>query len=118
MNDKTIKATHDLLPSERRFLTAMQQLGYGRFEFLRIERGELVLDPWPSTVCNVKFCAANSALLKARRPEFELKKQCTEFFEFVRAVQAGEIRTLEVQSGLPFSMEIEHRASASEGRRG
>jgi hypothetical protein len=36
-------STHDLRPSERAFVTAMRQLLFGRFEFLRIERGELAL---------------------------------------------------------------------------
>jgi hypothetical protein len=115
MSSERPASTRDLLASESRFAAAMQQLGYGRFEFLRIECGELILDPWPSTVRNVKFCAADSARLK-ESPEFELKKQVAEFFEYVRAVDAGEIRTLEVQNGLPFSMEIEHRPGPSRGR--
>ncbi len=48
-------STSDLLPSERAFVVAMQQLAFGRFEFLRINNGELVLDPWPTTVRGVKF---------------------------------------------------------------
>ena len=45
----------DLLPSEAAFVAAMQQLGFGRFEYLQIRGGELVLDPWPVTVRDVKF---------------------------------------------------------------
>lgn len=36
----------DLLASERRFLQAMHSLCNGRFEDLRIEAGEVVLNPW------------------------------------------------------------------------
>jgi hypothetical protein len=36
-------------------------------------------------------------------------------FEYVRAVDAGEIRTLEVKSGLPFSMEIEMAGGCRNG---
>jgi hypothetical protein len=32
----------------------------------------------------------------------------SELFEFVRAVDDGEIRSLEVRHGLPFSMEVSH----------
>ena len=99
-------STHDLLPSERTFVVAMQQLGFGRFEFLRIERGELVLAPWPDSVRDVKFCA-NGARPGVTDGDFELKPQVAELFEYIRDVDAGEIRTLEVKSGLPFSMEIE-----------
>jgi len=53
--DKAVKkgaptSTRDLRPSERCFLSAMQQLRHGWFESVRIQRGELVLDPWPTTV--------------------------------------------------------------------
>lgn len=38
----------------------------------------------------------------------------TMFFKYVRTVNAGEIRCLEFRQGLPFSMEIEHRANATQ----
>ncbi|MGA3028026.1 MAG: hypothetical protein ABSF98_25015 [Bryobacteraceae bacterium] len=100
-------STADLLPSESCFVAALQQLGFGRFEFLRIEHGALILDPWPTTVRDVKFCAKASQ--PAAAEEFLLKQQVVEFFEYVRSVGNGEIRILEVKNGLPFSMEIELR---------
>ena len=100
------KSTRDLSPSERRFVLTMHQLGFGRFESLRIERGELVLDPWPTTVRSVKFSPADSATQNGIPDEFELKRQVAEFFELVRTVESGEIRCLELRHGLPFSMEI------------
>jgi hypothetical protein len=87
----------------------MQQLGFGRFEFLQIRNGELVLDPWPTTVRDVKFGAADPVALRQFPEVFELKQQVAELFEYIRSVDAGEIRTLEVKNGLPFSMEIELR---------
>jgi hypothetical protein len=36
-----------------------------------------------------------------------LKPQVAELFAYVRGVEAGEIRTLEVKNGLPYSMEVE-----------
>jgi hypothetical protein len=41
--------THDLSRSEPRFLAAINEVNFGRFECLRIQRGELVLDPWDGT---------------------------------------------------------------------
>ena len=110
--------TRDLLPSERRFVDAMSDVGFGRFEFLRIEHGELVLDPWPTTVRGVKFGSPSAATHKPLAEEFELKSQVAEFFEYVRAVDTGEIRCLELRHGLPFSMEIEHGYNAAGCRRG
>ena len=105
--------TQDMLPSEATFLAAMQRLGFGRFEYLQIRAGELVLDPWPSTVRDVKFATPPTAG-KPAEANAELRPQVAEFFAYVREVDAGEIRELEVRHGLPFSMEIELEG----GRRG
>jgi hypothetical protein len=102
-----LTSTRDLRASERAFVAAMSDLGFGRFEYLRIERGELVLDPWPAVVRGVKFGSQDPGAAKIPPDEFELKPQVAELFEYVRSVDAGEIRTLEVKHGLPFSMEIE-----------
>lgn len=99
--------TRDLQPSERAFVAAMSRMGFGRFEYVRIERGAIVIDPWPTAVRDVKFGAQDPGASKLLPAEFELKPQVAELFEYVRAVDSGEIRTLEVKSGLPFSMEIE-----------
>ena len=112
-----LTSTQDLLQSERRFLAAMNDLGFGRFEFLRIERGELVLDPWPTSVRGVKFGSEEPAVHRTS-DEFELKRQVVEFFQYVRAVDVGEIRCLEVRHRMPFAMEVEHRHETNGGRRG
>ena len=57
----------------------MQQLGYGR------------LGPWKSEIH-----LANSSF----------KKPIERLLEFVRSVEAGEIRVLEIRRGLPLTMEI------------
>lgn len=100
-------STRDLLATERAFVAAMTGLGFGRFEFLRIDRGELLLDPWPTVVRDVKFGSEDPSVGKSLPADFELKPQVAELFEYIRDVDSGEIRTLEVKSGLPFSMEIE-----------
>jgi hypothetical protein len=109
-------STGDLRDSERRFVAALQLLGYGRLEGLLIRYGELVLDPWPTTIRDVKFGS------RANQPEpkgddFLLKQQVVEFFEHIRSVDSGVIRALEVKNGLPFTMEIEHRPDFPEGGR-
>jgi hypothetical protein len=98
--------TRDLLPSEQRFVVALQQLGFGRFEFVRIHLGELVLDPWPNVIRSVKFGAATPNRPGVGTDEFEVNLPVAEFFAHVRGVESGVIRVLEVRGGLPFSMEI------------
>jgi hypothetical protein len=106
------KSTRDLRPSERCFLTAMQQLSHGWFESLRILRGELVLDPWPTTVQEVRFGGGDESF-QTPPDEFNLKRHFVEFFEYVRSADVGEIRRLVVRRGLPASMEIERRFRTS-----
>ena len=85
----------------------MRQIAFGRLESLRIENGELVLNPWPKTIRDVKFGTEDRSAPLTVPAEFELKRQVIELFEYVRAVDGGEILTLEIRHGLPFSMEIE-----------
>lgn len=106
--------TQDLLPSEVSFVAAMQQLGFGRLENLQIHAGELVLNPGPVTVRHVKF-GTPATTGKTSGGTSELRQQLAEFFGYVREVDSGEIRTLEIRHGLPFAMEIELAGERTEG---
>jgi hypothetical protein len=101
--------TSDLSAAEQRFLAAMREVAFGRFEYLQIRDGELVLDPWPVAVRDVKFGveAADSRLIST---DYQLKRHVSEFFEYTRAIDVGEIRVLEIRHGLPQSMEVEQEA--------
>jgi hypothetical protein len=101
------QSTGDLLPSERRLLSVMRALGFGRVEYVQIRRGEPALDPWPTVVRDVKFGVQSGAPARTTSEDFELKQQVAEFFEYTRSVEVGEIRALEVRHGLPFAMEVE-----------
>jgi hypothetical protein len=102
--------TSDLSPSERSFVAALQELGFGHLESIKVRRGELILDPWPTVVQVLKLGAAQAE--PSNRPaDFDLKKPLVEFLEYIRGVEDGEVRRLEVRHGLPFSMEIEQRIS-------
>ena len=109
-----LKTARDLRPSEATFMTAMRHLCFGRFEFLQIRNGQLVLNPWPTAVRAVKFASVASPS-ESRGADPTLPPQIVEFFEYVRDVDAGEIRELEVRHGLPFSMEIEMVGARREG---
>ena len=109
--------THELLPSEAAFVAAMQALGFGRFEYLQIRGGELVLDPWPDTIRDIKFATPKNN----GKPELaadELRPQIAEFFDYVRSGDAGEIRILEIRHGLPFAMEVALAGARTTGAAG
>jgi len=112
MNSQRPKSTVDLRPSERRFLNAIRELGHGRFESLPIRDGELVLDPWPSTLRSVKFGNPTPNRPLSLPADFELKDRIAEFFAYVRTIEAGVIRVLEVRGGLPFCMDVTDRTQA------
>lgn len=103
----------DLLPTEQTLVTAMQQLGFGRFESLQIRTGKVVLDPWPKTVRAVKFGSDHCETGRARLEESELKRQVLDLIAYIRSTTSGEIRCLEIKHGLPFSMEVECRPEAA-----
>jgi hypothetical protein len=100
-------STPELRSTERTFISAMQQLGFGRFECLQIRGGELVLDPWPTTVREWKFASDPQSAPETQTQEFELKRQHREFIQFVRSTESGAIRQLDIRHGLPFSMELD-----------
>ncbi len=106
MSNVPPKSIRDLRPSERQFVDAMRRLGHGRFESLRIQRGELVLDPPPTAVRSVKFGNPTSNRPEHPSNAFDLKQEVAQLFEAVRGVDEGEIRVLEVRGGLPLCMEI------------
>ena len=116
MNGQSPKSTRELLLTERRFLDAMQQLGHGRFESLQVRQGELVLDPWPTTIRSVKFGNPTSNRPVSESADFELKDRVAEFLGYVRTIEAGLIRVLEVRGGLPFAMEVADDPTAQTAR--
>ena len=107
--------THDLLPSERAFLDETRRLEHGRYESLKIHNGELVLDPWPTAIRDLKFGAQYPGCEKELSSEFRLSQQQVQLFEYIRNMDAGEIRVLVIKSGLPFAMQIVQECAEPRG---
>jgi hypothetical protein len=99
-------AVQDLSRQEAAFLAAIRGLWFGRFEYVQIRDGQLVLDPWPTMVREIKFAAGHQSG-KSAEASSDLRPQVAEFFSYVRGVGVGEIRELGIRHGLPFSMEVE-----------
>jgi hypothetical protein len=102
-------STSDLSGAERALVAVFQQVGFGRLEDARIRCGEVLWGTSPTVVQTVKFGAAESH--HGSYVDFDLKKQSADFFDYVRGVDEGTIRHLEIRHGLPFSMEIEYSIS-------
>jgi hypothetical protein len=99
-------------------VAAMNELGYGRFESVRIEHGALVLDPWPKTVRSLTFGAESPPPHKGLQDKFELKPAVVKFFQYVQAIGEGEILCLQVRRGLPAAMEVIYQPDLSRGQHG
>lgn len=82
--------TKDLRPSERGLLDIIRGLGFGQIEFLRICAGEPVLDPKPTVVHALKFGVPRESTAPAG-PDFDLKHEAADLFEYTRDVDEGEI---------------------------
>ena len=93
----------------------MDDIGFGRIERLVIRRGELVLDPWPTSVRDVRLGSEPAIQKNQCANDFELKRPVVELFEYVRSVVEGEIVCLELRRGNPVSMEIAYRPEAPPG---
>jgi hypothetical protein len=102
--------TRDLSTSERGLVSVLHELGFGHLESVKIRCGAVVSDPAPILVQVLRFGAADSQP-PIRLADFKLKKSMADLFEYIRGVDDGEIRRLEIRHGLPFAMEIERRIS-------
>jgi hypothetical protein len=96
-----IRSTEDLNFAELELLRAMQKLWFGHFERVKIDAGELILNPWPKAVKSVKFGGKRESRPIVITEPFELCKQQIEFFSEVRKMARGRIEMLQVQEGLP-----------------
>ena|SRR5688572_5374660 len=91
------------------------ELGFGRFECLSDPLWRTVLDPWPTTVREWKLASNPHSTPEPQTNAFELKRQLREFVQFVRPIESGAIRQLDIRHGPPFSMEFDAGQSV-EGR--
>jgi hypothetical protein len=80
------------LATERSRAAAMTGLGFGCFEFLRIDGGQFVLALWPAVARDVKLCshdpiAAKTPLANSLQPENPRRATvCQRFSSLPRAL--------------------------------
>lgn len=102
----------DLSIGRRRLVELMQELGFGRIEGLAVCAGEPVLDPPPTIVREVKLAAQNGLRDERRLDDFVLKAPVVELFHEFDRLRDGIIQVLTVKHGLPFHMDVSHKAGA------
>ncbi len=97
-----------LSDSQRRLVELMQQINFGRIEHLQVRAGEPLFDPAPRVIQKLKIGGENGARPEANSGDFWLKQQIIELLEAIARLREGEVLSIEVKHGLPFSAEIEH----------
>lgn len=95
MNSGGRLSASELRPPEQRLVAAMQRLGFGRFERLKIVNGEPVLAPWPLTVRGIRFGWDTADKVRTETKEFALKQQVAELLQYIRSAGTSEILSLE-----------------------
>ncbi len=100
-----------LSPARRQLLELLQQINFGRLESLEVRDGQPVLSPRPLVAREHKFGGENGPRPELTSPDFALKQQVVELFEFFDEMQDGVIDVLEIKHGLPFRMVVREVAA-------
>ena len=118
MNQPISKSS--LSDAQGRLVELLQNLNFGRVECLRVKAGEPTFDPAPRVLRKLKIGGDNSPRSETALPDFWLKQQTIEMLEAIAELGEGEVLSIEVKHGLPFSMEVEvtsTRMVTSDGER-
>jgi len=97
----------DLGESEHELIKLMGDLNFGRIERLRFRDGKPILQPLPRIIAAVKMTSENRKADSKIRTGTCLKQSLTDLFALMQRVGEGELLTIDVRHGLPFSVEIE-----------
>ena len=97
----------DLPPAGARLVELMQEINFGRIEYLVIRGGQPMFYPPPRVVREVKFGGENGPRPEATKADFALKAEVRELFAQMEAMCDGTVRCIEVKHGLPFKMTVE-----------
>jgi hypothetical protein len=92
-----------------RLVELLQEQPFCRIEHLQVRAGEPCFSPPPRVIQKLKMGADNGSRPETALPDFWLKKQVVELLETIAELGEGEIRSIEVQHGLPLIVEIERR---------
>jgi hypothetical protein len=98
------KRKSSLPKPHQRLVDLMQQINFGRLENLVVADGQVVMDPPPRVVREIKFGSENGARRELSLGDFALKAQVVELMQYIDDLQDGEIDVLEIKGGLPFRM--------------
>ena len=115
MNQPITKSS--LSGAQGRLVELLQTLNFGRIEGLRVEAGQPMFEPAPRLIQKLKMGGENGPRHETTLPDFWLKQQTSEMLAAIAQLGDGQVLSIEVKYGLPFSMEVEHRWKPNGGSR-
>ncbi len=104
MTSKTNMTYSSLAPEDRNILSLMKTIDYGRLEHLVIQDGHIARTKESRIVQSIRFDAKNAT--RKSDDDFLLTEKQTKFLDDVRRLGNAIINTIQIQAGLPVSMEI------------
>ena len=107
MNNPITKSS--LSEAYSHLIEIFQKHPYCRLEGLKVRAGEPQFSPPPRIIQKLRMGADNGPRPELTLPDFWLKRQTIELIETIADLGEGEIRSIDVQHGLPIMVEIERR---------
>ncbi len=104
MTSKTNMTYSSLAPEDRNILSLMKTIDYGRLEHLVIQDGHIARTKESRIVQSIRFDAKNAT--RKSDDDFLLTEKQTKFLDDVRRLGNAIINTIQIQAGLPVSIEI------------
>jgi hypothetical protein len=111
-------AKSSLTDRQQLLVDLIQEHPFCRIAGLQVRGGEPSYNPQPQIIQKLKMGADNSRRPEADLPDFWLKAQIVDLLNTIAELGDGEIRSIEVQHGLPLLVEIERRPTVSGVGRG
>ena len=94
----------NLTSEDKNILSLMKTIDYGRLEHLIIQDGHITKTKDSRMVRSIRFDAMN--VVREADKDFLLTEKHIKFFDDVRKIGNAVINTIQIQAGLPVSMEI------------
>ena len=112
MNQPITKSS--LSNRQQHLLRLLQENPFCRIEGLQVRGGEPEFSPPPILIRKLKMGADNGIRPELAFDDYLLKKQLIDLLTTIEEVGEGEIRSIEIQHGLPLLVEVERRPAIVE----
>jgi hypothetical protein len=97
--------------AQKRLLTLMRSICFGRIEGLQIRCGQPVLDPPPRIIREIKLGSTDN---QSNKSDYQEMRQVRELIALFQQIGDGVVDCIEIRHGLPFRVVITDRLVGKE----